>query len=225
MKPRAPRVPISPLHRVHFDLESPTHALGLKLSNISTSGIGLIVENNTISPGSPLKGRLVFNQKTHVPIEMKAIHITHGIAGSHYLNPSSDLKKAIQDFFKLELAGLGTMKVNPKYHKKETDGTSAWITGDNCDLYYVAEEDKVIRFKLTFLGNHFTAAQGKPLYVGHVSSGHSSDDEIRYKGSDLLEDVKISKELIESALTVINHIPHLSDAHRSGIIQMIHNTQ
>jgi hypothetical protein len=220
LKARAPRVPITPLHRVHIELATSK----LNLSNISTSGMGILVSEGELSNGTLLKGQIIFEKKVgtkKVEFVTKVVHVTKNIAGTHFQPPNTDLKEAIREFFKLELAGLSTMKVDPKYHKKQEEGTSTWITGDGCDLYILMSGDQLIRFKLTFLGNHFIGSADKPLYVGQVSSPDLDDSGLRYKGSELMEDVAATQELIESALKVLEYIPHLSTEHRAMISKMI----
>lgn len=223
MKARAPRVPITPLHRVHVELEHPI-AIDLKLSNISTSGMGILLESGDFPAQMKVKGRLVFDLKgdlKKMSFEGKIVHFTKNLAGVHYQTPTTDLKDTIREYFKLELAGLSTMKIDPKYHKKETDGTSTWITGDGCDLYFVMSGDQIIRFKLTFLGNHFVGSADKPLYVGQVSAPDRDESGIRYKGAEMMEDLTATKELTDSALKVLKFIPHLSAEHRDKISKMI----
>jgi hypothetical protein len=223
LKARAPRVPITPLHRIQVQLEQPTSS-SMKLSNISTSGMGIFVGEGELSGGTVLKGQMVFEQKTGTkkePFEAKVVHVTKSIAGAHFQIPNTNLKNAIREYFKLEIAGLSTMKVDPKYHKKQTEGTSTWITGDGCDLFFVTADDQIVSFKLTFLGNQFIGSKDQPLYVGQVSSPDLDESGIRYKATALMKDVAATQELVESALKVMEFIPHLSAEHRDKISKMI----
>lgn len=223
LKARAPRVPITPLHRIQVQLEQPSIG-SLKLSNISTSGMGLFVGEGELSGDVLLKGQILFEQKTGTkkePFEAKVVHVTKSIAGAHFQIPNTDLKNAIREYFKLEIAGLSTMKVDPKYHKKQTEGTSIWITGDGCDLFFVTKENDIVSFKLTFLGNQFIGSKDQALYIGQVSAPDHDESGIRYKGTALMKDVSATRELVESALKVMEFIPHLSAEHRDKISEMI----
>ncbi|MGZ3699547.1 MAG: PilZ domain-containing protein, partial [Bdellovibrionota bacterium] len=163
---RAPRVTLTPLHRIEFDAGG-EHAR-IPLFNISISGVGLLHEPPIpFAVGSELPGELRVGGARY-PVRLKIAHVTPKIVGASFIDRSDALKSAIESYFEYELAALTMAKVDPKYHKAEPDGDAHWIHGDRCDLFYVTRGDQLVRFRLTFLGNHFESTAEGGLLAGQL---------------------------------------------------------
>jgi hypothetical protein len=210
---RAFRVVISTLHRVSF---VPSQSLlkgrdEARLSNISTSGIGLVAGDFTAKPKvkSSIEGSMVFEDGSH-PVQMQVMHVTSGVIGAKFMGDSKGLQDAIRKYFELELLALGMLKVNPAHHKTEADGNAHWIHGDQCELFYVTNlADQVIRFRLTFLGNRFVWSQAGGLNVGQVI-----DDRVGIMRTDRIAVMESTPELTDLAVRFLLNIPQIPQEHR-----------
>jgi hypothetical protein len=74
-----------------------------------------------------------------------------------------------------------------------------------------------LRFRLTFLGNHFDGGQDSPLRFGAVVTDHPNDG-VRVKGTELLDEKPISPEMTDLARKFLAQVGALPEAHRQGIL-------
>jgi hypothetical protein len=201
----------------------PVQVADVKLLNISVTGVALI-RGQTIqwpSPGDIIEGLLIMENRSF-PIRIKIAHLSKDIVGGSF-EPDAKLAQAqaaIRSFFSVELTALCTMKVDPKYHKKDPDGDAHWIHGDNADLFYVTKGTTLVRFRMTFLGNHYEGGDDLPLTIGLVAGGERDGDEMR-KGSELVNEMKTTPDMIELGKKFLKSIPHLAPEHRKSILDFL----
>jgi hypothetical protein len=218
---RAPRIPIGELHRIGFTLDPADPWQRMAIANVSVTGIGFLKAVFKVAPSKEdiLGGVLTIEDRGY-PVKIRIAYVSEQRVGALFQEAHPDLRKALETYFKIELAALGTMKINPQYHKSEPDGITHWIHGDTGELYYVSRADRVLRFHMTFLGNHFVGDQNKQLAAGHVTE-EREHDELR-KGTELVEMAeRVSDEMNDLALKFISNVPHLSAEHRNAIEAMI----
>lgn len=69
--------------------------------------------------------------------------------------------------------------------KGEPDGEPYLFFGSNsCEIFFVAKDSELLRFQLTFFGNHAEGGLGLKLKIGSIVTDESSAP--RMKGSDLI---------------------------------------
>jgi hypothetical protein len=177
------------------------------------------VDHPPVSPphlGTVFGGEVLFGEKAY-PIKLRIARVNQGVIGCRFEGPADDVRQAVFAYFKFELAGLSAVKVDPKYHKQEPDGPTHWVHGDHCDLYYVEQPGGILRFRLTFLGNHFDGGVGAPLRFGAVVTD-APDEGVRVKGTELLDERPISPEMVELARKFLSQLAALPEPHRQGIL-------
>lgn len=222
-KPRAPRVKILPLHNIGFRPKGPLLTPLFPVANVSPNGIGLLAESfkHHPKPGDLIEGSLVIGRESHAGV-IKVVHVTSKIIGGSFENPSSSLSAAILNYFQLEIAAIALRKINPKFHKSEPDGASAWFHGDNCELYYVHEGDRVLRFQMAFFGNHVDGNEKGAVSTGQIVEDEPGSGGPKHKGASIIrEDLTTSKALLEAAHRFLVNIEDLPDAHYQAINTML----
>ena len=107
--------------------------------------------------------------------------------------------------------------MNPKSH-----GDPHWYHGDNnCELYFVERNDKILNFHITFFGNAIEfSVEGRMIY-GHVWD-EERDKDIAYKGSKLIKVVdKMEVEILYESKSFVRQIPLLGEHFKQQIIEII----
>jgi hypothetical protein len=164
---RAPRVSVTPLHRIAF-LE---HQDGPKsqLANISTSGMALLRDGLSWNPGETRKGFLIID-KEEFEVESKIRHLSGKLAGCEFLGAENvALKRSIEVYLRVEILALALRLVNDAYMKADPRGKTLWYTdGRQNEVYVVFDEAGVVAFHMSFLGNYVEGGRGQLPRVGEL---------------------------------------------------------
>lgn len=178
---RAPRVRVTTLHRLSFDCRNlaPQVSKPVEIANISATGIGLVNDGKIQwpSPGATLEGSLRFeNEKFEVRLEI--MHVGDSAVGCRYLGATDELQRFLLRYFRIETSAARMVQVNPDVLRAEEDGSPRLFRGlDNCELYLVEKNSKLVRFSLVFFGNHIESdAAGSTRFASN--SGALKRDEI-----------------------------------------------
>lgn len=148
-KKREPRFRLGRVANVSFDLSSPI-AKKIEVRNLSTSGIGLLIDldRKWQQTGVVLSGQLNFSGKT-VKATLQVRHVTGLTVGCEFINMTHDLETQIQSFLSAELSGLGLHRVNSELLKEPADW---FLDGHGNELYFQKDVNgKVVRFHACFL--------------------------------------------------------------------------
>lgn len=211
----APRFQLSALDHIGFQFQSPVLEDELvHLANISSSGVALLKEDvhPPLKPGDTLSGLLFFGA-TPIPITLYVVHLTGGVIGAAFKQPSTLLQTAIREYFEMEIEGLSCEKVDPKHHKKDPEGEAHWFHGDRCDLFYVTQQDHLIKMRLTFLGLHFEGQNGSPLQIHQVHQDENTSPEFTKEILLKYNAPNDKIEWIQAALKFLRNIPGLPTEH------------
>ena len=221
--PRPHRIQLLSLHHVQFICKNPLIEDPIPLLNLSTNGAGLM--KNAIStlpaPGTLLQGDFDFNGERH-PIEMRLIHNSGQVAGCAFQGDFSQIRDRIVRYFDLELSALKMTQVKPEMLQTEADGTPHWFLGtNNCELYLVSKEERVIRFNLSFFANYIEGGETIPTRFGQVVED-TRIDKPKAKGSALvLWEKALPEDLLNTACRFMENVLPLSSAHRIAILEKI----
>ena len=212
---RPPRVNILQLHGIYFDLVEPIKGGALKITNISSTGIGFTRDSLEQWPaaGSIIKGHLyILDQE--IAAALKIVHISPEIAGCSIHGSTRPISAILARYFDVELAAINLSQVAPKYLKKPAKGTANWFRGaDNCELYMVVDQDSIISFNITFFGNYIEW-DGKEISFGMIY-GNPLSDGPTFKSSELINPLRsIPEEISLGAIKFINNIKELKQKQR-----------
>lgn len=220
---RAARVQVSDLADISFlrtDLARPARLI---INNVSTSGIGFFNDPDDKIPGAgaELSGELTISGKAF-PCTVQVAHVSPGVVGCSFRSNVADLAKALSKYFVYEIEGLGLTEVPKEMLNKEPDGTLRWFTGKNsCELTYVENAGKVIRFTLMFFGNYLEGSVKEGIRFGVVSSDERSGPR-QVKGSNLVYWAdRWSDDMMVGVQRFLDRIPRLDRDHARQIITLI----
>lgn len=213
------RFRLKPFQNVTFQLaESKATIL---VGNLSVTGVGLLQNSLKVWPeGDLLKGSLVIDGKKY-PVTIKVIHENSGIVGCSFQNPESRLQKAIENYFRIELAALKLVHVETK-SKTHGDETATFFSGqNNCDLFIREKNKKLVAFSLSYFGHYFEGTGKKLLMIGQKAT----DAQTTAKGYSLVKVAqKMDDGIVEGALRFIENIEQLSGPHKKVLKNIISQT-
>ena len=222
---RSPRVHILPLHNVSFSKTGDEKTI--KLSNLSVTGAGFLrnLHHDWTETDEVMDGSFSFKGKKY-PISMKIIHHSPMIIGCAFDEPNRKVMRSfVSRYFDLELSALQLYEVDPKYLKDEKTGTPRWFQGkDNCEVYIIEQDNKIILFNITFFGNHIEGGDTVPLRYGLIVDDDEAETDtiFRMKGATVIRPIDIfSPELIESALKFVSNLEVLTGKQRTTILEKL----
>jgi hypothetical protein len=226
LRRRHARVKLVPLHAVSFELGDDAKTIGL--SNLSISGMGLFSESlpTGLKNDDLIEGHLICGTQK-AKISARIVHIGKQITGCQFVGHDADVNKLVQSYFSLELSALTMISVKPELLQEDPDGTPHWIHGkNNCELFFVSQGDRVVRFNLTFFGNYIEGAEGAKAKYGQIVEEDDGLGKPRHKASALIRwDAQLATQLEPYALRFLSSVPHLEDAHRKAISALVQRVE
>ncbi len=205
---RPPRVRVTTLHRILFQRLRDSLRDPLELANISTQGIGLMRRNvGAIQTGQKITGELMINENGY-PIELEVRHLSEHVVGCQFIGSTPVLTKAIEEYFRIEILALRLNRVDEAYLKQDPNGRVSWFTdGGQNEVHFVSDEQGVLNFHMSFLGNYIEGGRGRPLRCGHIVE----DTRIYHKGSALLDlSEPVTDEILELGKLLIDNVENLA---------------
>lgn len=222
---RKPRIKTDYLKKISFTLPEFNLKNDFKiwLSNISTSGVAFKFEGSNEQFIVGDKVSVVFSiYENECPVNVEVVRVDDDTIGCRLLNNISRFSELISKFYKIELSAadmshVDSQRLNPKKH-----GDPHWYHGDNnCELYFVERNDKILNFHITFFGNAIEFGVDGRMVYGHVWD-EERDKDIAYKGSKLIKVVdKMEDEILEESKGFVRQIPLLDDHFKQQIIEII----
>ena len=230
-KPRAPRVPLVPLHRVTFTAHLPeAEPRVIPVANISSGGMGLIRDESVRLPrvGEQIKGTLNVDGEQFA-IVMKVAHQSGKLTGCQFIATPATLKDCVERYFSAELTGKSLSEVNPEILKAEVDGRPRWFRGKGSSEIYLVQgaDNGLVRFRASFLGLTVEGAKGKSLRHGFVTSSDPVLDEdgegAKYKGSPLAHYVagRPPADVLQAIQRLVGQVHGLPQSLKTEILTMI----
>jgi hypothetical protein len=215
------RVKLLPLHAVRFELDG--EEKGVELGNLSVSGMGLYTSDlpSGIKSGDLIQGCLVSSQD-RVQVQAKVVYVSRSVTGCQFVEHDTQVNRWVQSYFNLEITALNMISVNPTLLQEDPEGTPHWIHGkNNCELFFISNGDRVVRFNLTFFGNYVEGGEGvKPKYGQIIEEDGIGKP--RHKSAALIRwDASIAEQLEIYATRFLSAIPHLDEVHRKEIAKML----
>jgi PilZ domain len=208
IKPRAPRVSVTPLHRLQFKSQDAKCGLG----NLSTTGMAVFRD---VGPnwtdgwhlGDTVHGVLRVDQN-EFSVSAVIRHISSTIAGFEFISPPLTVIRAIEAYLRIEILALSLRRVDPAYMKKDPRGDTHWFTdGRQNELFIIADAKGVIAFHMTFMGNYIEGGRDRALKGGIVNE---QEDGQLHKGSALVDvSRKLPAEMAAIAVTYVQHVDAL----------------
>lgn len=224
------RVKLVPLHSAGFELpkEGSAESRTIELANLSISGMGLFTEHLLSGQNSGLKnddlieGNLICGTQK-AKVSARVVHIGKTITGCQFVGHDSDVNKLVQSYFSLELSALSMISVKPELLQEDPDGVPHWIHGkNNCELFFVSQGERVIRFNLTFFGNYIEGGEKMKAKYGQIVEEEDGLGKPRHKSSALIRwDAELAAQLEPYALRFLASVPHLEEAHRNALSQLL----
>lgn len=196
------------------------HQIELKLSNISLSGMGLLLPHafELGQLGDRVSGVLAVGSET-CTIDATIVHLDEDIAGCRVDGNGEAFRSLIKSYY---LTGLETVKmrhVKPDIIKPVADGDVVWLMGkNNCELYYVVKDDCVIRFHLIVYGNYISGGKEIKPTFGYVS-GHQPDSTSQLSVVDHVD--AFSPETKYVAINAVLGTKRIVEAHKRQIIDFL----
>lgn len=221
-----PRITLSPLHKVRFFLSDPPFDTEVKLTNLSKGGAGFWIKDADSEEESPwpnlgtyIRGELVLLKK-NFQVMMRIVYKGATVVGCAFSEAPKELEKVIEEYFKIELGALKMKRVASGQIKSVPDGKPNWIFGDsNCELYFVMNNDELVRFNLSFFANYVEGGRNKPTRYGQVVASDLSDEDLKYKAAELIQwEDKNRPDLKDTAIKFLENIPQLTPEERSKIV-------
>lgn len=196
--PRAARVSTQGNPSVQARLTQNNAKLTVDVFNISATGIALEsgVWSESLSQGAIVSLELLVANNWH-GVQARIVHQRSGRVGLVFVDVAEKLSRSIERHFELEISAIDGVEVDPRVLRRSPDGDSHWIQGkNNCGLFWVEKDSRVLRFELTFLGNRWESdASGAVIFV------RAEDDESFIEKPD--------PESIELASRILKHMSAL----------------
>lgn len=216
IKPRDTRIKINAFHDVRAFVSGQEYLV----SNISVTGIGLVLPG---SVRSPRKGdndfvKLLINNR-EITVRVKVVYRTSKLAGFEVLEDQEKYKKEILRYFETELESVSvkrmdSKRLDPKFSKI---GKCEWYFGDSNHELILTQRSGVISFyQLKYYDYFIEKKEGK---LTLLICKDEEFDFTRHKGSSLAESTsqKISGELLDIIIRFVQYIPELSPAFKDEV--------
>lgn len=222
---RHPRVQLLALHQVTFLFDEASGLQRASVSNLSMGGMALLwpdPEQSLPTLQSTFSGSLEIVRQTF-PLKGKFVHTSDRIVGCQFTEVPSSYASDLARYFNTELAATRLHPINPEMLEAQPDGNPHFFAGPNqCELFYVENQGRLIRFSLTFLGNHLEGLENGDVKAGWIKEDTGRDEKPTYKGSSLVHSVgQLPPETFNSVLRFIHNIPCLNPEIGDEIIQRI----
>ena len=186
-KARPERISLSPLHRIAFYQNDSSKDGSIQVANISASGVGLMRNSTSWEPSlqSGITGRLQIGSD-EFKLEMKVEWCTPQIIGCSIQNADGLFYKALNQYFRSEMAGLNMRQMRSELLQSPANGAPYFFHGNNnCEIFYVLDGTKLESFYLSFFGNYIEGIPESPLLFGRTLDDHEFDKP-NYKASELV---------------------------------------
>ncbi len=217
---RAARVMVTPLHRISFrPVGSEANLLGLR--NISIGGMALICDRVVKWASEDLIRGLLTVDKKEFQIEARIRHLSDVLAGCEFTGENLTLKRAIEDYLRVEILALNLRPIGQAYLKPDPRGKAQWLTdGKANELYCVSDDQGLVAFHMSFIGHYVEWTREAGVRAGSVRP--NEDDRPYHKGAELLDLSKsLTRETISLAKVFVQNVERVADELRRELIEKL----
>lgn len=218
---RAIRIKIHEEHRVSFYTGKEKHLI----LNMNSNGIGLSAESFSELPkeNQKINGILVIENDSF-PLDLEVVYANKHV-GCKILSISKECTRKISHYFADELIASKLYPLKTENLKPDPDGTPAYYVGeDSCELFFVENEKKLIKFSLTIFGNYIEIDKNEQVHHGKISiEDDSESNNMSYKKPDLIltSQSALTKENKDKLEKFILNIDNLSHEHKVQMIGLL----
>lgn len=217
---RAPRIKPSPLHGLIWRGNAGEQ---WPIENLSVSGIAFEAGSapGSLQEGHTIEGSVCFDQEKYY-VAAKVVHVSDRGVGCQFVSPTAELQSRILNRFHIEISALRMVAAKSGFLKAEPDGQPFWMHwGEHCELHYVFQGEKVIRFSATLFSDYVEAGIEQPAQFGRLME-EPRDSAHKHAASILVSARKeIPEELIEIFRRFIGAAPNLDPNHRKQLLQFL----
>ena len=216
---RPPRVSLTPLHRISFETAKNG---SIQLANISIGGMGLICPGGCPWPvNSHVDGTLKIDGQDH-QVKVVVKHTTQAFSGVQFEGSIGQLKKAIENYLRVEILALSLTKVDDAYLKPDPRGQAVWLTdGRQNEIYTVSDASGLAAWHLNFFGNYMEGERGKKVRSGSVQE-HEEKNDPGHKGSAMVEIASaVPEEIARIGRTFVQNAEKLPAPLREAILKQM----
>lgn len=221
MKPRAPRVLVTPLHRLQYKSQD----VKCGLSNLSTTGMAVFRDPTDGWHIGDLVHGVLRVDREEFSVSGMIRHISSTVAGFEFQNPPMAVVRAIESYLRVEILALSLRRVDPAYMKKDPRGDTHWFTdGRQNELFAVVDTKGVVAFHMTFMGNYIEGGRDRALKGGVVNEqdDFTADQAQSHKGSALVDvSRKLPAEMAALAVTYVQHVEALPPELRQDLASQL----
>jgi hypothetical protein len=222
---RADRIKVAEFHDIVLKLKGPSQLEYqlFKVVNVSTTGMAVDLKNTShdFTSGDLLKARITIKDKM-LDVSVKIVFVGPELMGVQVQGPPPDYISQVINYFKTELSAIKSNPISKDHLKPDTDGEPHWYYGgDNFELYFVVNDDKVCKFKLVVWGDIIEMNKDGQIFVGHSWDQTATREFRMFKESVLVGQAatnRIPKETLEHCRRFVHSIPNLKVNFRDQII-------
>lgn len=222
---RKPRIKTDYLKKISFKIPAIEfkNDFMVTLENISTSGVAFsfIGKNTDFNVHDIIEVNFeIYEHPCSVNIEV--VRIEDDVIGARIISNIAEFNQLVCKFYKIELSAAEMSHVDSKRLNPKKHGDPHWYHGDNnCELYFVERNERIINFHITYFGNAIEYGQTGKFVFGHIWEEEREKD-IHFKGSHLIKIVdSMEFEIVEESKSFIRQIPLLDDHYKQQIIEII----
>ncbi len=159
-----------------------------------------------IQTGQKIAGELKLIERGY-SVELEVRHLSEHVVGCLFLGATDVLAKAIEEYFRIEILALRLNRVDEAYLKQDPNGRVSWFTdGGQNEVHFVSDDQGVLNFHMSFLGNYIEGGRGRSLRCGHIVE----DTRIYHKGSALLDlSEPVTDEILGLGQLLIDNVENL----------------
>lgn len=213
---REPRVQIQNFHKIKLEVaDENSNFIEYKVNNVSITGISFFADNakKQFIKNSTRPAKLEINQ-TSYDVELRVVWAKDNVVGLEMMGPSDELMMATIRYFRFEVMAqkIHYEKVEPL--KPDSDGDPYLLKGgEKFELFYVINEEKIVKFRLTILGTTVEKnREGKVEIIDLWDEKAHEKVGLDYKGSELIKKMDLlMPEYIDNAVRFLTNVHELSE--------------
>jgi len=214
------RVSVGPIHQITFRVKDGNDYHDGVLLNISYGGLGFR-SFKVLEVGMTIDAVLGINDNLF-EVSLIVEHVRPTMIGTSFATYSPALIIELGKYFNAEIHGLSLIEVNENLLRHTDEGKSHFFRAQNCEIFYVENSNRLIRFEITFYGNYIEGEPGFPARFGYLDEAPVATG-MHHKGSTLIQtsDASDSETIQEIHRFVINSdkIPEILRVQIAEIIE------
>jgi len=217
---REKRVKIQHFHKIELLIEDQKY----EISNISTSGLGIITDNKSFQPtkGSIIPAVVKIIDEL-CDISLEVVFTSSNSIGYRVSGACDVYKKFVVNYFNSELQALNLRAIDPANLAPNADGKPFWFHGDqNHEVFFTTVDHEITTYQINFHGYMVIMEPN-----GNVITGVTwdEDDELhKIKSSTLVKSIfKLPKDIMEFIYRFVETIEGIDSNHHNFLLKSLDN--